>query len=89
MSQSSAFQFPHVTGCICVIFVPGGPMLSHLCAALTPALYTLWITMAYVAGQEDREKTTALKGKTKSSFKGGSNIMGEEKTILSAYETEL
>lgn len=37
-------------------------MLSHLCAA-TPALYILWITMAQIAGQEDREKTTALKGK--------------------------
>uniref|UniRef100_A0A671Y8M4 ARB2 cotranscriptional regulator A n=1 Tax=Sparus aurata TaxID=8175 RepID=A0A671Y8M4_SPAAU len=35
-------------------------MLSHLCAA-TPALYILWFTMAQVAGQEDREKTTALK----------------------------
>ncbi|XP_037632585.1 cotranscriptional regulator FAM172A homolog isoform X2 [Sebastes umbrosus] len=35
-------------------------MLSHLCAA-TPALYILWITMAQIAGQEDREKTTALK----------------------------
>ncbi|KAG7243936.1 hypothetical protein INR49_006094, partial [Caranx melampygus] len=35
-------------------------MLSHLCAA-TPTLYILWITMAQVAGQEDREKTTALK----------------------------
>ncbi|XP_022610271.1 protein FAM172A isoform X2 [Seriola dumerili] len=35
-------------------------MRSHLCAA-TPTLYILWITMAQVAGQEDREKTTALK----------------------------
>lgn len=43
-------------------------MLSHLFAALTPALYTLWIIMAYVAGQEDREKTTALKGNLKSSI---------------------
>lgn len=38
-----------------------GPMLSHFCAA-TPALFILWIIMAQVAGQEDREKTTALKG---------------------------
>lgn len=36
-------------------------MLSHLRAAAS-ALYILWITMAQVAGQEDREKTTALKG---------------------------
>lgn len=36
-------------------------MLSHFCAA-TPALFILWIIMAQVAGQEDREKTTALKG---------------------------
>lgn len=36
-------------------------MLSNLCAAL-PALYTLFITMAQVAGQEEREKSTALKG---------------------------
>lgn len=37
-------------------------MLSYLCAA-TPALYILWIAMAaQAAGQEDREKTTALKG---------------------------
>ncbi|KAK5871317.1 hypothetical protein PBY51_004204 [Eleginops maclovinus] len=36
-------------------------MISHLCAA-TPALYILWIIMAQIAaGQEDREKTTALK----------------------------
>uniref|UniRef100_A0A8C6PCN2 ARB2 cotranscriptional regulator A n=1 Tax=Nothobranchius furzeri TaxID=105023 RepID=A0A8C6PCN2_NOTFU len=35
-------------------------MLSHLCAA-TSALYILWITMAHVAGQDDRERTTALK----------------------------
>uniref|UniRef100_A0A3Q4M393 ARB2 cotranscriptional regulator A n=1 Tax=Neolamprologus brichardi TaxID=32507 RepID=A0A3Q4M393_NEOBR len=35
-------------------------MLSHFCAA-TPALFILWIIMAQVAGQEDREKTTALK----------------------------
>ncbi|XP_040011439.1 cotranscriptional regulator FAM172A homolog isoform X3 [Xiphias gladius] len=38
-----------------------GLMLSHLCSHLTTALYILWITMAQVAGQEDREKTTALK----------------------------
>ncbi|XP_014885536.1 cotranscriptional regulator ARB2A homolog [Poecilia latipinna] len=37
-----------------------GPMRSHLFSA-TSALYILWITMAQVAGQEDREKTTALK----------------------------
>uniref|UniRef100_A0AAQ6ABR7 Arb2 domain-containing protein n=2 Tax=Amphiprion TaxID=80969 RepID=A0AAQ6ABR7_AMPOC len=35
-------------------------MLSHLSAAIPP-LYILWIAMAQVAGQEDREKTTALK----------------------------
>uniref|UniRef100_A0A8C5I8U2 Arb2 domain-containing protein n=1 Tax=Gouania willdenowi TaxID=441366 RepID=A0A8C5I8U2_GOUWI len=35
-------------------------MISCLCAA-TPALYILWIIMAQVAGQEDKEKTTALK----------------------------
>uniref|UniRef100_A0A3B5MDE7 ARB2 cotranscriptional regulator A n=1 Tax=Xiphophorus couchianus TaxID=32473 RepID=A0A3B5MDE7_9TELE len=35
-------------------------MSSHLISA-TSALYILWITMAQVAGQEDREKTTALK----------------------------
>lgn len=36
-------------------------MISHLCAA-TPVLYILWIAMAQIAaGQEDREKTTALK----------------------------
>ncbi|XP_028269186.1 cotranscriptional regulator ARB2A homolog isoform X2 [Parambassis ranga] len=35
-------------------------MLCHLCAA-TPALYLLCITMAQVAGQEEREKTPALK----------------------------
>lgn len=38
-------------------------MISHLCAA-TLVLYILWIAMAQIAaGQEDREKTTALKGK--------------------------
>ncbi|XP_008417145.1 cotranscriptional regulator ARB2A homolog [Poecilia reticulata] len=37
-----------------------GPMLSHLFSA-TSVLYLLWIIMAQVAGQEDREKTTALK----------------------------
>lgn len=36
-------------------------MLFHFCAA-TPPLFVLWIIMAQVAGQEDREKTTALKG---------------------------
>lgn len=61
-SWFSPVQFPHVTGCISVISGRGGPMLSHLSAA-TPALCILWITMAQVAGQEDREKTTALKGK--------------------------
>ncbi|XP_013867971.1 cotranscriptional regulator ARB2A homolog isoform X3 [Austrofundulus limnaeus] len=35
-------------------------MLPHLGAA-TSALYILWISMAQVAGQDDREKTTALK----------------------------
>uniref|UniRef100_A0A669BDW0 ARB2 cotranscriptional regulator A n=1 Tax=Oreochromis niloticus TaxID=8128 RepID=A0A669BDW0_ORENI len=35
-------------------------MLFHFCAA-TPPLFVLWIIMAQVAGQEDREKTTALK----------------------------
>ena len=55
-------QFPHVAGYISVILGRGGPMRSHLCAA-TPVLYVLWFTMAQVAGQEDREKTTALKGK--------------------------
>ncbi|XP_053276323.1 cotranscriptional regulator FAM172A homolog [Pleuronectes platessa] len=35
-------------------------MLSHLGAA-TLALHLLWTAMAQVAGQEDREKTTALK----------------------------
>ncbi|XP_051806382.1 cotranscriptional regulator FAM172A homolog isoform X2 [Acanthochromis polyacanthus] len=35
-------------------------MLSHLSAAIPP-LYILWIAMAQVGGQEDREKTTALK----------------------------
>ncbi|XP_056273894.1 cotranscriptional regulator FAM172A homolog isoform X2 [Pseudoliparis swirei] len=35
-------------------------MFSHLRAAI-PELYLLWITMAQIAGQEDREKTTALK----------------------------
>uniref|UniRef100_A0A8C3AUX9 ARB2 cotranscriptional regulator A n=1 Tax=Cyclopterus lumpus TaxID=8103 RepID=A0A8C3AUX9_CYCLU len=35
-------------------------MFSHLCAAI-PELCILWITMAQIAGQEDREKTTALK----------------------------
>ncbi|XP_061584951.1 cotranscriptional regulator FAM172A homolog [Cololabis saira] len=35
-------------------------MLCHLCAT-TPALYILWMIMAQVSGQEDREKTTALK----------------------------
>lgn len=59
----SLFQFLHMAGYISVIIVRGGPMLSHLCAA-TQALYILWITMAQIAGQEDREKTTALKGKT-------------------------
>ncbi|XP_036954649.1 cotranscriptional regulator FAM172A homolog isoform X1 [Acanthopagrus latus] len=47
-------------GYISVILGRGGPMRSHLCAA-TPVLYILWFTMAQVAGQEDREKTTALK----------------------------
>ncbi|CAB1456388.1 unnamed protein product [Pleuronectes platessa] len=37
-----------------------GLMLSHLGAA-TLALHLLWTAMAQVAGQEDREKTTALK----------------------------
>lgn len=55
------FQFPHVTGCASVIFMLGGSMLSHLCAA-TPSFYILWITMAQIAGQDEREKTTALKG---------------------------
>ncbi len=36
-------------------------MLSHFRAA-TPALCILWIAMAQIAGQEDRERTTALKG---------------------------
>ncbi|XP_047238446.1 cotranscriptional regulator FAM172A homolog isoform X2 [Girardinichthys multiradiatus] len=35
-------------------------MRSYLSSA-TSALYILWITMAHIAGQEDREKTTALK----------------------------
>lgn len=61
-SNDDLYFFLHMIGCICVIVVRGGPMLSHLCAA-TPALYILWITMAQIAGQEDREKTTALKGK--------------------------
>ena len=39
-----------------------GLMPPHLCSHLTPAVYILWIAMAQVAGQEDREKTTALKG---------------------------
>eukprot|EP00064_Thunnus_orientalis_P007291 superscaffoldBa00000798_g7311 len=47
-------------GHISVISGSTEPMLSHLCAAI-PALYILWIAMAQVAGQEDREKTTALK----------------------------
>lgn len=33
-----------------------------LLRAATPALYLLCITMAQVAGQEEREKTPALKG---------------------------
>lgn len=43
-------------------------MLSQLRAA-TPALYILWIAMAQIAGQEDREKTTALKGKREIIFR--------------------
>uniref|UniRef100_A0A3B3D680 ARB2 cotranscriptional regulator A n=1 Tax=Oryzias melastigma TaxID=30732 RepID=A0A3B3D680_ORYME len=35
-------------------------MLCHLCAS-TITLYILWTTMAQVSGQEDKEKTTALK----------------------------
>uniref|UniRef100_A0A3P9INH2 Family with sequence similarity 172 member A n=1 Tax=Oryzias latipes TaxID=8090 RepID=A0A3P9INH2_ORYLA len=35
-------------------------MLCHLCAS-TIILCILWITMAQVSGQEDKEKTTALK----------------------------
>uniref|UniRef100_A0A8C7ZCN8 ARB2 cotranscriptional regulator A n=1 Tax=Oryzias sinensis TaxID=183150 RepID=A0A8C7ZCN8_9TELE len=35
-------------------------MLCHLCAS-TITLCILWITMAQVSGQEDKEKTTALK----------------------------
>ncbi|XP_056144875.1 LOW QUALITY PROTEIN: cotranscriptional regulator FAM172A homolog [Lampris incognitus] len=35
-------------------------MLAHLCA-VTQGLYILWLIMAQVAGQEEREKTTALK----------------------------
>lgn len=40
-------------------------MRSHHCASFTPAFYIFWIIMAQIAGQEDREKTTALKGKLK------------------------
>ena len=36
-------------------------MLSHLRAAI-PTIFIVWIAMAQVAGQEDKEKTTALKG---------------------------
>lgn len=55
------FLLRHLTGFTSVITGRKGPMLSHFCAA-TPALFILWIIMAQVAGQEDREKTTALKG---------------------------
>lgn len=37
-------------------------MLAHLCTT-SLTLYILWITMAQVDGQDDKEKTTALKGK--------------------------
>lgn len=45
-----------------MIYVLGGLMISSPCA-VTPALYVLSIIMAQVAGQEDLEKSTALKGK--------------------------
>lgn len=64
MMISTFHFFPpcDVTGRISVISVLGGLMLSYLCA-VTPAVYLLCIIMAQVAGQEDREKSTALKGK--------------------------
>lgn len=58
----SLFSPCDMTGRISVISVLGGLMLSYLCA-VTPAVYLLCIIMAQVAGQEDREKSTALKGK--------------------------
>lgn len=54
------FNFPHRMH-LCNLWEIREPMLSHLCAA-TQALSILWIAMAQVAGHEDREKTTALKG---------------------------
>lgn len=44
-----------------MIFESTEPMLSHLRTAIS-TLFVVWIAMAHVAGQEDREKTTALKG---------------------------
>lgn len=54
--------FFDTTGCFSVISVLRELMISTPCA-VTPALYFLCIIMAQVAGQEDPEKSTPLKGR--------------------------
>lgn len=49
-------------------------MISAPCA-VTPALYFLSIVMAHVAGQEDLEKSTPLKGKKMNAVETHGNVL--------------